>query len=102
MDEEKEKIADIIEQGLKLLRYPNDACVISECEEADARNEDDHMRAYAYLDGKSVDLCTKANAKEGYVEVFDIKENKDKMLFGDVKILRWDRIAQKRDPGEQR
>ena len=88
MDEEKEKIIDIIEQGLKVLRYSNDACVISECEEADANNMEDCLDTYPFLDGKSVALCIRADSKKGCVEIDDIKEKRGRTLFGDVKILR--------------
>jgi len=100
MNVKTEMYSEMIERGLRAMRNPHSAIVICEQEEADARNEDDHMQASAFLDGEYVDLCLKANTKEGYVEVFDIKENRTKMLFGDVKILRWDMIAQKTDLGE--
>ena len=88
MVEEKEKIVDIIEQGLKVLRYSNNACVISECEEADANNMEDCLDTYPFLNGKFVAFCIHADSKKGYVEVDAIKEKRTKTLFGDVKILR--------------
>ena len=97
MTKEIEKIEDIIEEGLRRSHSSHSAFVISEQEEANANNEEDYMQTCAFLNGALVDLCTKASAKKGYVEVFDTTVNNVRTLFGDVKILRWDLISQKGD-----
>ena len=97
MDEEKEKIVDIVEKGLCMIQGTHAAIVISEPEEVNADNIEDHMRAHAFLNVRPVDLCIKANSKKGYVKVFDPKVRAVKTLFGNVEIIRWDMIAPKED-----
>ena len=87
-----EAYADIIVEGLKMIQRSRDGIVLSMQDEADANNEADYMQTYTFLDGKSVDLCVKADSKRGYVEVFDINTKQVKTLEGNVKILRWDPI----------
>jgi hypothetical protein len=97
MNEKMGKLLDVLEEGLRRLHSSHSAFVISEQEEANANNEEDYMQTCAFLNGTLVDLCTKASAKKGYVEVFDITDNNVKTLFGDVKILRWDLVHSKGD-----
>lgn len=98
MNEKREKILDMIENGLRMIQSSHSAVVISEQEEADANNIEDYMHSYVFLNGKPTDLCViKANSKMGCVEVFDTVTHKNKREFEIVKILRWDLIQQKGD-----
>ena len=97
MNKEIERYVDIIEKGLRMIQSSHAAIVISEREEANANNIEDHRRAYAFLNGNPVDLYMKANSKKDYVEVYDTKDGMVKTLSGNVKILKWNIIPQKGD-----
>jgi len=96
MTTEIEICIEMIEKGLRLILGLNTAFVISKQEEADADNVEDHMRSYAFLNGKHVELCIKANSKKGCVDVYNTKEGQVKTLYGSVEILRWDLVSSKK------